>query len=372
MSILPRPDLEGLLPPKHGGINHAELEMLGISPEEVLDFSANLNPFGPPPSVRGVLGKVDIAQYPDTEVTHLRRVLSQKLGVGVENIMVGNGTTQLIHLAALAYLGRGKRALLIEPSFSEYKIACQISGASIISHRLLRRNNFRLNIEDTIRLIGHRPKVIFIGNPNNPTGQYLARAELEKLLSSSQDSLVVLDEAYLSFVDKPWGSSLEMTRRHNLFVLRSMTKDYALAGLRLGYGVAREEIIATLGRICPPWSVNALAQEAGIAALKEEGYLKRCQAELKRAKNFLLTELSRLGLEPVPSNANFFLVEVGNATDFRQRLLKRKILVRDCTSFGLPCYIRIAPRTLPECQRLIAAAKEVLSEGAIDSRRNRG
>jgi len=205
--------------------------------------------------------------------------------------------------------------------------------------------------------------MIFIGNPNNPTGEYLVRAELEKILSHIQDGLLVLDEAYIGFVDKRRWSSLKMTRRHNLFVLRSMTKDYALAGLRLGYGVAREEIIATLACIRPPWSVNAVAQEAGILAIKEEGYLKWCQAELKKAKNFLLTELALLELKVIPSEANFFLLKVGNATTFRQSLLKRMILVRDCTSFGLPHYVRISPRTLPESQKLINAVKEVLSTG---------
>lgn len=136
-----------------------------------------------------------------------------------------------------------------------------------------------------------------------------------------------------------------------------------MAGLRLGYGVAKEEIIVTLRRICPPWNVNALAQKAGIIAIAGEDYLKRCQAELREARNYLVTELSRLGLPPLPSEANFFLVEVGNAAAFRRELLQRRILVRDCSSFGLPQYIRIAPRTLPECQSLVAAIKEIRKGG---------
>jgi histidinol-phosphate aminotransferase len=126
--------------------------------------------------------------------------------------------------------------------------------------------------------------------------------------------------------------------------------------------VAGKEIIASMRHICPPWNVNAVAQRAGVIAVAAGGYLRQCQAKLKRAKGYLVAELSRLGLPPVPSAANFVLVEVGNATEFRQKLLKRRFLMRDCTSFGLPRYVRISPRTLPECRRLVAAI-EVVAKG---------
>ena len=135
-----------------------------------------------------------------------------------------------------------------------------------------------------------------------------------------------------------------------------------MAGLRLGYGVAKQEMIATLRRICPPWNVNVVAQKAGITAIAEEGFLKRCQIELREAKKYLVAQLSRLGLSPLPSEANFFLVEVGNAAEFRRELLERRMLVRDCSSFGLPQYIRVAPRTLSECRKLVAAIKQIRKE----------
>jgi len=348
---------------QHGGIDYAELEALGIAPEEVLDFSANLNPFGPPPGIKEAMSKSDIACYPDSRATNLRRFLADKLQVKVENILVGSGSTELIRLAALAYFGRGDLVLTIEPTYGEYQVACQISGASLVKQRLCAENGFQLNMEETIESIHrHSPKGIFIDNPNNPTGQYLSRTEFRKLLDASKDSLVVLDEAYITFMDNVW-SSLDMIEGNNLLILRSMTKDYALAGLRLGYGVAGREIIATMCRLCPPWNVNAVAQQAGIMALEEEGYLKRCQAELREAKSYLVAELSRLGLSPVPSEANFFLVEVGNAPEFRHNLLQRRILVRDCTSFGLPGYVRISPQTLPQCHRLVTAIEEMMARG---------
>jgi histidinol-phosphate aminotransferase len=361
--------------------------MLGIAPQDIHDFSANLNPFGPPPSVieelserhcgepklrakRGV--SEAISHYPDSGACHLRYALAEKLGIKAENIIVGNGSTELIRLAALAYFGQGDKVLIVEPTFGEYQVACQIAGASLIKQRLSPENAFQLNLDETSGLIKrHRPKGVFICNPNNPTGRYLSQADFKKILDASGDSLVALDEAYISFVDNAWFSldfvshSSLRAKRSNLLVLRSMTKDYAMAGLRLGYGVAGEEIIATLGRICPPWNVNALAQKAGIIAIREEEYLKRCQIELREAKKYLVAELSRFGLPPLPSEANFFLVEVGDASGFRHELLKRKMLVRDCTSFGLPHYVRIAPRTLPECQSLVDAVRELVARGLV-------
>ena len=361
MSLLPRAEAKGITPSQHGGIDYAELEALGIASEEILDFSANLNPFGPPPGVREALGRINITHYPDSEATRLRRFLAEKLGLRIEDILVGSGSTELIRLVALAYFGQGDQVLIIEPTFGEYEVACQITGASLIRQRLSAEKGFRLNMEETIELIHrHCPKGIFITNPNNPTGQYLSRKEFKGLLNVSQDSLVVLDEAYIAFVDNAW-PSLNMIEGNNLLILRSITKDYALAGLRLGYGVAQGELIDTMRRICPPWNVNAIAQQVGIIAIQAEGYLRRCQVKLKKAKDYLIVELSRLGFSLVPSEANFFLVEVGDAREFRYNLLKHKILVRDCTSFGLSGYVRIAPRTLPECHRLVAAIREMRS-----------
>jgi len=351
--------VQSLKPATHGGLDYAELEKLGIAPGEIIDFSANLNPFGPPQAVMDSLSQANIAQYPDSAATDLRRALSEALGLTPGNIVVGSGSTELIRLTALAYFKSGDQVLIITPTFGEYEIACRIAGASIIEQRLSPKNGFQLEEDETIELIQkHRPRGIFITNPNNPTSRYFSRGALEKILASSQESLLILDEAYLTFVDSPW-SSLNMIDRSNLLILRSMTKDYALAGLRLGYGVADENIIETLSRILPPWNVNAVAQQAGIIALKETDYVKQSQAMIKQAKEYLIAGLSRLDLPPLPSEASFFLIKVDNGPDFRHRLLEHKMLVRDCTSFGLPGYIRIAPRTMPECQQLIKAIEKI-------------
>jgi histidinol-phosphate aminotransferase len=360
--LKPRPEISNLRVSEHGGPNYGELEALGLSPGEVIDFSVSSNPNGPPPGLRIGAKDVHIDRYPDSEAGEMRRCLAQKLGVMTRNILVGSGSTELIRLATLAYLGRGDRAIIIEPTFGEYEVACHIMGASIIRQRLVEENGFTLDVDRTIELIRqHRPQVIFICNPNNPTGHYLDRTRFERILATASDCLVILDEAYILFVDSAW-SWIDMIGNHNLLVLRSMTKDYTLAGLRLGYAIAREDIISTLRRVCPPWNVNSVAQRAGILALQQDEFLERSRALAAKGKNYLVQELTRLGLRCLPSEANFFLVEVGNASDFRQWLLRKKILVRDCTSFGLPHHIRIAPRGLRKCQQLVSAIKELQGE----------
>jgi histidinol-phosphate aminotransferase len=360
MSLSPKPEIEGISPCPHGGPDYEEMKNMGIAPEEVLDFSVNFNPLGTPVGVKEAIYNTAIDRYPDSEATELRRCLAEKMGMLPENILVGNGSVELIRLAALAYFGYGDLILLIEPTFGEDEVACCIVGCQFLKQQLKEEEGFRMKTEETIRLI-HRyhPRGIFICNPNNPTGQYLTREEVEAILDASKDSLVILDEAYISFVNDAW-SSLDMIGEGNMLVLRTMTKDYALAGLRLGYAIAHPQVISNLRRISPPWNVNVVAQQAGVIVLKDDKYMEKSRSILSEAKSFLITELTSLGLPPLPSQANFFLVKVGDAREFRLALLKQGILVRDCSSFGLPNYVRIAARTVPDCQRLVAAIKEIV------------
>jgi len=355
LSLQPKPEVKNLKVCPHGGINYAELRAMGLAPEMVLDFSVCSNPFKPPPKVKKILNTIAIEQYPDSEATELRQKLSEKLGVTIENVLAGNGAVELIRLIALAYFRQGDPVLILEPTFGEYEVACQIVGAEPVKQWMRAEDNFAPRIEEAINLIRqHRPRGIFICNPNNPTGKYFSRQEVEMILDAGRDSLLILDEAYITFADNSW-SAIDLISQGNTIILRSMTKDYALAGLRLGYAIANQEIIDNLRRVRPPWNVNVIAQKAGVIALEDTDYLAQSKKKIKEAKQFLLDELYRLGFRPLPSDTNFFLVRVGDAKSFRTALLKQGIVVRDCTSFGLPEYVRIAPRTMPECQKLIAA-----------------
>ncbi len=363
MPLRPKPEVENLKVCPHGGINYAEMRAIGLTPEGVLDFSVCINPFMPPPGIRKILDTITIEQYPDSKATELRQPLSESLGVRPDNILVGSGTTELIRLTALTYFKQGDPVLILEPTYGDYEVACQIVGAEPVKQWLRAEDNFTPKIEGTVELIKERcPKGVFICNPNNPTGKYLRQQDIEILLDAMGDSLLILDEAYISFVEKNW-SSLNLISRGNVVILRSMTKDYALAGLRLGYAIASHEIINNLRRVCPPWNVNIIAQKVGAIVLEDMNYLKQSLRKIKEVKEFLVEELSRLGFTPLPSDTHFFLVKVGNARAFRTALLKHGILVRDGTSFGLPEYVRIAPRTMPECQKLIAAIQALKRQG---------
>ena len=357
--LSPRPAINNLAPCVHGGIDHAELESLGIHPKAILDFSVSCNPFGPPPGIRESLANTTIECYPDTEASELKQALAKKLNISTDKLIIGSGSTELIRLIATAYFEQNDLIIIPQPTYGEYEIACQLADTRILKQPLLKEPHFHMdNNEMTSLLQKHRPKAIFLCNPNNPTGQYMSRELLLNIMSNTRESLVILDEAYIAFTENAW-TSQDLIAHSNLVILRSMTKDYALAGLRLGYAIASDSIISVLKRARPPWNVNALAQKAGIAALHSDKYLDECNNKIKEAKGYLTKEMKRLGLSPLPSQTNFFLVKVGNAATFRQALLKNGILVRDCTSLGLPQYIRLAPRTLPECQKLIKAIKEV-------------
>ena len=366
MPLRPKPEVENIEVCPHGGPDYAELRTLSLTPEEVVDFSVCCNPFLPPLAVRKVLNSIAINHYPDPEATELRQCLSERLGVAPGDILAGNGAVELIRLIALTYFGQGDGVLILEPTFGEYEVACQIVGAEVIKQRGRAEEGFAPRIEETVALIRqHSPRGVFICNPNNPTGQYLSRQEVEAVLAACGDGLLVLDEAYITFADRGW-SSLDLIHRGNVIILRSMTKDYGLAGLRLGYAVAGEKVINALRRVCPPWNVNIVAQRAGVVVVRDYDFLERCKKKISRAKLFLTNELCRLGFTLLPSKTNFFLVKVGSGKDFRVALLRHGILVRDCAPFGLPEYARIAPRTMPECRKLITAIETIKYGGGLN------
>ena len=367
MSIKPKSEIEKLEVCPHGGPNYAELRAMGLTADELIDFSVGSNPFSFPPGVRDIFDSVVVDRYPDSGSTELRACLSEKLGVLLDNIIVGSGSMEIIRLITLAYFGHGDSVLILKPTFGEYQVACQIVGAEILEQWGEEEECFAFNTDETVALIRqHQPKGVFICNPNNPTGQYLSSKEIEKVLEACPQSLVILDEAYSAFTEGSW-SSTELIPRGNIVSVLSMTKDYALPGLRLGYAVASKEIIHDLRKVCPPWNVNAVAQKAGVFALRDTSYLKRCELKIRQAKQFLVRELRHIGFTVLPSKTNFFLVKVGNGRKFRARLLRRGIMVRDCDSFGLPEYVRIAVLTLPECQKLINTLKELKRTGWLDT-----
>jgi histidinol-phosphate aminotransferase len=363
LPLQPKRAIAGLTRGVHGGFDHAEMKALGIDIEDVLDFSVCTNPFMPPPGIKEAISSAPIERYPDSQSSLLRQKLAEKLGIDENNILVGSGTTELIRLVVQVYFQQKDRVLILEPTYGEYEVACRLGDTHLIKYRAVVKDKFRHRVEGVTATIRQkRPRGIFICNPNNPTGQYLSHNDIEKVTEAMKGGLVIIDEAYISFVAKRW-NSLDLIQHVNVVILRSMTKDYGLPGLRLGYAVASLEIIDSLRTALPPWNVNAVAQQAGITVLENEEYLQESLRKTREASEFLLKEISRLGLKTLSSDAHYFLVKVGNATECRRSLLMKGILVRDCSSFGLPEYIRISPRTIPECRKLVSALRVIVQKG---------
>ncbi len=354
----PRPELMRMPQVAHGSLDYAELAGLGLDPDRVLDFSANINPHGPSPGVTKALAGVPVHRYPDREALALRRALAAHLGASPEQVIVGNGSTELLWLVALAFVRAGDPEVVVEPTFGEYARALALMGAAVYRPTTRPDRDFQVPLDEVAGdLRRSRPRLLFLCNPNNPTGVLLPSDSVLAWARDCPETLFVVDESYLAFAS---GARSVLDGAHeNVLVLRSMTKDYALAGLRLGYAVGHPEVVAALARARPPWSVSALAQAAGIAALEDQAHLLRSLKLLAEAKRALVEGLGHLGLEPVPSAANFFLVRVGSGATLRSALLQRGILVRDCASFGLPAYIRIATRRTEENGRLLSAVAEV-------------
>ena len=354
--------------PIHGGLNYAELESLGLRAEEVTDFSASINPLGPSRFALEAARHVNLAAYPDPDCLDLRRAIGNSLDIDPGQVLPGNGSTELIHLLARAFLAPDDTALIFAPTFGEYVAACRTEGVEPVS--LLPQDagqpekRFRWDIPWALDCIAdNAPAIVFLCNPNNPTGVYLSEDEVRSVAQALQGSgLLVLDEAYRPFVNEGWDSR-SLLPLGNVVLLRSMTKDYALTGLRLGYLLATEDIVRRVRNFQYSWSVNAAAQAAGIAALADREHVEKGRGVVNEGKEYLRQVASDLNIECPPAAANFLVLNVGRAREVREALLlQHYICVRDCTSFGLPEYIRIGVRSMDDNRRLAEALENVLTD----------
>ena len=351
---------------EHGGPDFAELAALGIRPEALLDFSVNKNPLGASPRALRALGLVEPSAYPDARCLRLRAGLAAAHDVHPDEVLVGNGSVELIWLLGQVYLAPGDDVVIVGPTFGEYEAAAGRAGATIARIDAAEATGFRPDVREiaeAIRRIG--PRLVFLCNPNNPTGQVLEPDEIRMLLDALGRGLLVVDEAYVELADGvesvvPLGRS-----DPRLVVLRSLTKSHGLAGLRLGYLVGAAGVVEAVAGAQPPWSVNAFAQAAGVAALGDDEHVAEGRRLARRARAMLVDGLERLGLPCVPSRASYWLVKVGDGRLVRDELLRRGILVRDARSFGLPAYIRVAVRPIDDCERLLAVLAGLLASGTV-------
>ncbi|RLI30089.1 MAG: aminotransferase class I/II, partial [Candidatus Hecatellales archaeon] len=284
-----RHEISGLKEVEHGG---GIWEYLGGS-GKILDFSSNVNPLGPSRKVLKVLRESLglISLLPDSNSSSVKEAIAEYLGKTVKppNIIVGNGSTELIHLFALTFVNKGEECLIPIPTFSEYEVAVRKAGGRPHFLKLKPSDNFTLKIDEILENIKPgKTKIVFICNPNNPTGQTVSRLDLIRLLNETLNTnvLVFLDESYIEFSFKDSVVSL-VEKYPNLFVLRSLTKIFGLMGLRIGYGVASEEIVRFLSKAKIPWNVNVLAQVAAVTALRDGDYLEKAKRIVEKERKFL-------------------------------------------------------------------------------------
>ena len=369
---LARNEVKDLEPCVHGGDVWESVRKYSLRCENILDFSANVNPLGPSQkAIEAIENNLwQIPFYPDPGSEALREAISYHIEeVSAENVIVGNGSTELIYLFSEVFIEKGDEALIPSPTFGEYESAVRRAGGK--PRHIKSNQDFFINLTNFLKEIKPRTKAIFLCNPNNPTGTLTPKEDLLEIIekASEEHVLIFLDEDFMEFVDEEKRFSLagEVKAYRNLFVLRSFTKVFGLTGLRVGYGIACEEIINLLFKAKIPWNVNCLAQAAAIATLKDTEYLEKTRGLISEEKPFLLNELRQIrGLKVFPAHANFIFIDIRQtgftAAQMKEKMLRYGILIRDCSSFrGLDeYYIRVAIRTRQDNEKLLAVLKKVI------------
>jgi len=352
MVIKPRAALSGLKVCEHGGEREEG---------ELIDFSVNLNPYGPPGFVFVAIQEAieEIGLYPDTRCRILREKIARKFNRATDNILVSAGVSELIQLIALSFVKQ--RVLIPEYTYGEYEVAARTMGAEI---KRIAMPLPALRIDPELIVDAMKPDdVLFLCNPNNPTGQYLTKNEIEQILEEAErvDALVVIDEAYVDFVQNAFPTHRLATP--NMVILRSLTKSFAIPGLRIGYAISSEAIIAEMEKVKVPWSVSVCAEKAGIAVIEREGdeFLEETMERIERSKRKIERAMAMNLNVQIETDANFYILDLGegDAREVKRVLLQEnRIRVRDCTSFGLPSHIRFAVKTDEENELLINRLSE--------------
>lgn len=338
-----------------------ELEReLGI--KNSVKLASNENPIGPSKKALDAISKalVGINRYPDGGGYYLKQKLSEIFSVDMNNIILGNGSNEIIEVAVRTFIRHGEEAIVAYPSFIVYETIVQASGGKVVRVDL---KNFAYHLDSMFKAITPATRLMFISNPNNPTGTIIKKDEFERFLNLVPENIVIiLDEAYYEYVrdkDCPCGTNYLKSNK-NLIVIRTFSKIYGLAGLRIGYGLADEHIIEDMNKVRQPFNVNTLAQIGALATLDDEEHVKKSFENNVMGLNYLYREIKKLGLPYVPSQANFLLVNVGDGEEAYKKLLSKGIIVRPMNAYDLKEYIRVTVGLPHENEKFIKALKEII------------
>ncbi len=330
-----------------------------------IKLASNENPLGPSPKAVAAIQRAlaELHRYPDGSGYYLKRALAQKLGVSPDALILGNGSNEIIELVVRTFLRPGEEAVSADQSFAIYRLVVQAQGGQ---NRIVPLRRYTHDLEAMLDAISSRTRIVFLANPNNPTGTIFRRQEWEEFIAQVPPHvIVVMDEAYCEFVDDPdYPNSLASQRPGRALVtLRTFSKIYGLAGLRIGYGVAPPELVDLMDRVRAPFNVSSLAQVAALAALEDDEHVERTRQCNREGMAYLQAELRRLKLDFVPSWANFLLVRVGNGVRVYEALLREGVIVRPMGVYGFPEHVRISVGSRAENERCIFALERVLRRG---------
>lgn len=341
-----------------------ELEReLGIS--GIVKLASNENPLGASPKAIAAMHEAirTIALYPDGNGFELKHALSKRYGVALANLVLGNGSNDLLELASRAFLAPGDVAVYSAHAFAVYALATQAVGAKGIT---VPAKDFGHDLDAMLKAaVQHKAKMVFIANPNNPTGTYLTVAALERFLSALPvNVLVVLDEAYNEYLPpaQRYDSVSWLAKYPNLIISRTFSKAYGLAGLRVGYAMAHEQITDMMNRVRQPFNVNSVAQAAAVAALQDRDFVQQTYELNQRGMLQIIAGLNKLGLSYIPSFGNFICFRIGGATAMYRRLLELGVIVRPVANYDMADYLRVSIGLDSENEKFLSALEQALGE----------
>ena len=357
---LANPQLRDLVVYEPGKPIEETARELGVDPSGIIKLASHENPLGPSPkalqAMRAALERAHL--YPDGSGFYLRKAIAAKLHLAPENLILGNGSNEVIEFLGHAFLNPGDDVVTCQYAFIVYKLLATAFGLRTIETPT---PDYHQNLDATLETITAKTRIVFIPNPNNPTGTLISQRAIDNFMSRVPENIIVVfDEAYFEFLDDPPDTLGFIRDGRNVVVLRTFSKIHGLAGIRIGYAIAPFEMIDVLHRTRQPFNVNSIAQAGAVAALDDEAHLRETKGVIDEGRAYLQRQLANMQIQFVPAVANFLMVNVADGCAVFQRLLQRKIIVRPLKGYGLPEWIRVSVGTMDENKNLIAALREVI------------
>ena len=333
---------------------------LGVAPGAIIKLASNENPLGPSlkavQAMRAALANAHL--YPDGSGFYLRNAIASKLGLAPENVILGNGSNEVIEFLGHAFLNPGDEVITCQYAFIVYKLLATAFRVRTIETP---SPDYHQNLDAALEAITPKTRLIFIPNPNNPTGTFVFQSAIDDFMSQVPGSiLVIFDEAYFEFLDDPPDTLRIVRDGRNVVVLRTFSKIHGLAGVRIGYALGPSEIIEVLHKTRQPFNVNSIALAGALAALNDQGHLRETKRVVDEGRAYLQEQFAEMRIPFVPGVANFVMVNVGDGCAVFEKLLRRKIIVRPLKGYDLPEWVRISVGTMDENKKLIAALREVI------------